>query len=218
MSLWRNCPDSYVWTFRKDTGTLEHWLGAVPSACLLSFACKMVKEFLLIPEKSIILSWSRHTNLIDELVYLFFLLTVLAGVKIFRPVFITAPPSGLNRKCIHNPQNGSKLGPKRFKNYFFRIFFGEFLTIIDAATCACQQLDDLPTPIEILIISCFKTHLPLADKERIRRLRGATKTWWWQVVTFISARQFSVCCLIFVTYATYGIGVGFLLRCEKIPK
>ena len=108
-------------------------------------------------------------------------------------------------------QNGSKI-------IFFEFFFGEFLTIIDAATCACQQLDDLPTPIEILIISCFKTHLPLADKERIRRLRGATKTWWWQVVTFISARQFSVCCLIFVTYATYDIGVGFLLRCEKIPK
>ena len=123
MSLCRNCLDSYVWTFRKDTGTLEHWLGAVPSACLLSFAWKMVKEFLLMPEKSITLSWSRHTNLIDELVYLFFLLTVLDGVKIFRPVFITAPPSGLNRKCIHNPQNGSKLGPKRFKNYFFRIFF-----------------------------------------------------------------------------------------------
>ena len=66
-------------------------------------------------------------------------------------------------------QNGSKI-------IFLEFFFGEFLTIIDAATCACQQLDDLPTPIEILIISCFKTHLPLADKERIRRLRGVTKT------------------------------------------
>ena len=30
--------NSYVWTFRKDTASFEHWLEAAPS-----FSCKMVK-------------------------------------------------------------------------------------------------------------------------------------------------------------------------------
>ena len=99
---------SYVWTFRKNTISLKHAsYGAVPSACFLSIACKMVKQFLFLltwSEKNIILHISVYsvycicTNL--ELDYLFFLLTVFVGVKIFSPVIINPViiSSGLNRE------------------------------------------------------------------------------------------------------------------------
>ena len=131
MSLWRNCPDSYVWTFRKDTGTLEHWLAAVSS-----FACKMVKDFLL--------TWKR----------------IILSLKEHQPHW---------RACLSFP-----------------LAHSSFL---------CQNLQPsihlhLPVRPEKKIdrLSCFKTHLPLADKEKNCRLWRATKTWCWHV----SARQFSV--------------------------
>ena len=74
----------------KILTTCEHLVGAVLSSCLMSFAWKWSNCFCS-PEKSMILG----TNLIAELDNLFFLLTILVRVKVFRPVVIT---SGLNRE------------------------------------------------------------------------------------------------------------------------
>ena len=78
------------------TITLAHWVGALWSAFLMSYAWKMIKLFLISwEEQTTILVNEMQTDLIFELGYLVYLLTVLPSVKIFRPAIVSTE---LNRE------------------------------------------------------------------------------------------------------------------------
>ena len=84
--------NSYVWTpVHLSTGPGQYHLHAF---CHLP--AKWSNSFGL-PEKNIILSLHVHQPLCWARLS-FFLLTVLVGVKIFSPVVIISPPSGLDRE------------------------------------------------------------------------------------------------------------------------
>ena len=98
--FYRNCPDwlklcehSGKIPFHFHTGSGQYYL-----LVFFHLPAKWANSFVL-PEKWVYQYYlCMCTNLLGELSYLFFLLTVLVCIKIFSPVIIISPPSGLNRE------------------------------------------------------------------------------------------------------------------------